>query len=905
MRTAYGINNVLFNGNLATGSGQTIAIVDAYNDPNIYGDLDTFDLQFSATTNGPSLYSQYGPASTFLNVYNEYGQGIDPTNTSVPVDNTGGWELEEALDVEWAHAIAPGATIALVEANSSNNDLNTAVQTSRPGCLLGFRGVDELGLVGLRQPTPGSRTASSPRRSGIRGSTFLASTGEIRASANIRRSSPNVIAVGGTSLYLNSDNSIQSEIAWSTGSDSWAPSDGVPAAAPAATRPSPPHRRRGVQHTGFRTIPDQWPSMPTPATGVAIYDTFDNSPSWIEIGGTSLSSPSFAGIMAITNEERSLQGLATFNSSNPQQALTALYSMPSIDFNDITVGSITSHHKTYKLPASAHDEGVRSGHAGGHVPHSRTRLLWSGSHAGRADRQHHGQCGLRPADLHLEQRRHRRQLRHRGQRFDGQRRVDLSYRYRCRRHVLYDAVESGPFTGAQVRMVGGHGQHQWHRVLERRPDIHARRPAGDAGGAERHHSVERRRPADVHLEQRPGRGHLRYRGQRFDDRQGGDLQQRHRCRQHNLDDAHGPDHGPRLRMVGGHGQHQRHRVLERWPDIRPRHDAGTDAGAGPSGPVSASGDQPTFTWSSVPAAAGYDIEVNDLTTGKVAIYSTGIAAGATSWTTPTSQALTPGHGYEWWVASVSSSGTSSWSAGQTFALAPCRPPRQSGPSGTIAVSAGYDQPTFTWSSVSAAASYDIEVNDLTTGKVAFVSTGIAAGATTWTTPTALTTGHGYEWWVATISSNGTAFWSAGQTFALAALPAPTQSGPASSGTASAGYDQPTFTWSSVAAAASYDIEVNDLTTGKVAIYNPGLAASATSWTTPATQALTPGHGYEWWVGTVSTNGATTWSAGQTFALAALPAPTPIGPSGTIPFSAGNQPTFTWSNVGGVAGAFRC
>ena len=106
IRTAYSINN-----SPATGAGETIAIVDAaHNDPDLFSDLDVFDKQFATTSSGSTLYQQYGAASSFLTVYNQNGQVINPSGTSVPVDSTGDWEVEESLDVEWAHAIAPGAS---------------------------------------------------------------------------------------------------------------------------------------------------------------------------------------------------------------------------------------------------------------------------------------------------------------------------------------------------------------------------------------------------------------------------------------------------------------------------------------------------------------------------------------------------------------------------------------------------------------------------------------------------------------------------------------------------------------------------------------------------------------------------------------------------------------------------
>lgn len=95
------------------GSGITIAIVDAYNDPNIKADLATFD-------------AKYFPGQTAsLTVENQNG-----STSSLPASNAS-WSLEISLDVEWAHAAAPGAKIILVEANSANtSDLMAAVKTA-------------------------------------------------------------------------------------------------------------------------------------------------------------------------------------------------------------------------------------------------------------------------------------------------------------------------------------------------------------------------------------------------------------------------------------------------------------------------------------------------------------------------------------------------------------------------------------------------------------------------------------------------------------------------------------------------------------------------------------------------------------------------------------------------------
>src|SRR5205823_7091997 len=115
---AYGFDQISFNNGTvaADGSGTTIAIVDAYDDPNIANDLHQFDVKFGL------------PDPVFTKV-NQNGGSTPPT-----ADH--GWASEIALDVEWAHAIAPKAAILLVEADdNSYGNLFTAVgyAASQPG----------------------------------------------------------------------------------------------------------------------------------------------------------------------------------------------------------------------------------------------------------------------------------------------------------------------------------------------------------------------------------------------------------------------------------------------------------------------------------------------------------------------------------------------------------------------------------------------------------------------------------------------------------------------------------------------------------------------------------------------------------------------------------------------------
>ncbi len=137
--TAYGINQITFGTTSGTGAGQTIAIVDPYNDPNIAGDLAQFDQLF----NLPSIN---------LTVVNEQGNA-----SPLPAaDTTGGWEWEEVVDVEWTHAIAPGANIILVECNSNYySDL-------LPGVAEAAESARRLGRLDWRVGTPTNSAASRP-----------------------------------------------------------------------------------------------------------------------------------------------------------------------------------------------------------------------------------------------------------------------------------------------------------------------------------------------------------------------------------------------------------------------------------------------------------------------------------------------------------------------------------------------------------------------------------------------------------------------------------------------------------------------------------------------------------------------------------------------------------------------
>ena len=186
VRHAYGFDQMPLN-----GSGTTIAILDPGHDPMIASDLGQFDQKFGLAN--PPTFSQV----------NESGQSFNyPTNQDASLS------LETSLDVEWAHAIAPGASILLVEFNATPagggsfnttiNDVPSALNTARS--YLGVVAVSmSFGGPGLSLPESSFTTPS-----GHPGVTFVASSGDSGGPSNPPATSPNVLAVGGTDLPLDS-----------------------------------------------------------------------------------------------------------------------------------------------------------------------------------------------------------------------------------------------------------------------------------------------------------------------------------------------------------------------------------------------------------------------------------------------------------------------------------------------------------------------------------------------------------------------------------------------------------------------------------------------------------------------------------------------------------------------------
>ena len=283
-------------------------------------DLAQFDQQFGLP-NPPSLTK-----------YNEQGQttdlpGTDPAGAGNP---DGTWEIEESLDVEWVHAIAPGPSIDLVEANSpSFSDLWTAVSTAAS-----LPGVSVVSMSWGSYEFEGEQSYDSTftTPTGHQGVTFVASSGDDGGIIPCYPAfSPNVVAAGGTSLPLDSQGDYPGTGPF--GETGWSGSGGG-----TSQYETEPAYQQGVQNTGDRTTPDvAWDADPN--TGVAVYDSFDDtdgSGPWVQIGGTSVAAPSWSGLFAIVSQSRAAEGLSSLDGpSNSRPYLSA----PAGDFNDITSGN--------------------------------------------------------------------------------------------------------------------------------------------------------------------------------------------------------------------------------------------------------------------------------------------------------------------------------------------------------------------------------------------------------------------------------------------------------------------------------------------------------------------------------------------------------------------------------------
>ncbi len=328
IRHTYGFDQVA-----GDGSGQTIAIVDAYRHPSIAADLAAFDLKFGIA------------APPSFKAVNQTG-GPD---TNVKVNS--GWASEIAMDVEWAHAIAPNAGILLVETKSDDfSDLMAGVDYARK-----VTGVSVVSLSWGSSEFRGQKAydAILTTPAGHQGVTFVAASGDEGSGSGAEwpATSPGVLSVGGTSLKTSgSDGTYSSEVSWKRSTGGVSRYEKAPA-------------YQGVlQSGGMRTSPDVAYNA-DPNTGFAVYSSVRDGGvvGWSVLGGTSAGTPQWAAQVALANQLRAAAGFSSLDgSTGTLPALYSLYSPPgttgfatyTIDFHDIVQGRSTGRQR----PGTGYDE---------------------------------------------------------------------------------------------------------------------------------------------------------------------------------------------------------------------------------------------------------------------------------------------------------------------------------------------------------------------------------------------------------------------------------------------------------------------------------------------------------------------------------------------------------------------
>jgi hypothetical protein len=301
IRHAYGID-LLTNG----GAGQVIAIVDAYGSPTMQKDLNKFSTTFGLPTNTVQIV---------------YG-------TSAPKGSDAGWALETALDLQWAHAVAPNAKLILAVASSATlPNLLAAVDAAvKAGAT-----VVTMSWISAEFPSEASYDFHFQKTN----VTFLASSGDNGAKPGWPAASPSITSVGGTTLKLDAlGNLTAPETGW-TGSGGGF-----------STYFARPVCQNGWQTNSHRAFPDI-SLVADPATGVSVYDStpYAGQSGWFSVGGTSASCPMWGGLVALANEKRALVSKPLLGNINPVlYAIAGSFSSPGVSlygyfFFDVSAGS--------------------------------------------------------------------------------------------------------------------------------------------------------------------------------------------------------------------------------------------------------------------------------------------------------------------------------------------------------------------------------------------------------------------------------------------------------------------------------------------------------------------------------------------------------------------------------------
>lgn len=248
-----------------TGGFGAVAIVDAFDNPFAEQDLAAYSTQFGL----PSCTKANG---CFQQVY---------ANGTQPRNDPGGWSLEIALDIEMAHAFAPNAKIILVEAGSNSfADLYHAEDVA--GQMVAAAGGGTVTNSWSGGEYNGETSDDSHFK--VNKVVYFASTGDSGAPEGFPAASPFVVAAGGTSIGRSGGN-FTTETGWSGSGGG-----------PSIYEPRPAYQNLIQSIVGTKRGTPDFSFDANPSTGVAMYD-LDGGLQWLQIGGTSVSSPALAGLV--------------------------------------------------------------------------------------------------------------------------------------------------------------------------------------------------------------------------------------------------------------------------------------------------------------------------------------------------------------------------------------------------------------------------------------------------------------------------------------------------------------------------------------------------------------------------------------------------------------------------------
>jgi subtilase family serine protease len=313
IRSAYGLN--LLPNQATLGKGITIAIIIAYHYANLQSDLNTY-------------CSRYGLPSTTLNIVNLAGS---TSNAS--------WALEECLDVQMVHVMAPYANIIVVEAaTNSTTDIWIAIAeaiTMNPSVIsMSFSLPEYSGIIALDTTFSAASNIA-----------FVAATGDTDT-IGYPATSPNVIAAGGSTLTVTATGTRLLETTWTSAG-----------AGPSLFFTAPSYQAGLTSPPTNRNIPDIAMDS-NPSTGVMVYSSINGG--YVILGGTSLSTPLIAGIIGICNQYRLKAGKPVLCSQAASTSTSFQHYLYQVIYNNLPSNALYTSYM-YDITTGSTDNGFSAG----------------------------------------------------------------------------------------------------------------------------------------------------------------------------------------------------------------------------------------------------------------------------------------------------------------------------------------------------------------------------------------------------------------------------------------------------------------------------------------------------------------------------------------------------------------